>query len=76
MNEALANEGQAPRFSAEEIAAFQSGNYPYQYPNVNWVDETFRKSGSTNKVVVVGGNATQGAVTDFDGNFQIKCKAG
>ena len=27
-------------------------------------------------VVVVGGNATQGAVTDFDGNFQIKCKAG
>ena len=27
-------------------------------------------------VVVVGGNATQGTVTDFDGNFQIKCKAG
>ena len=52
MNEALANEGQAPRFSAEEVAAFQSGNYPYQYPNVNWVDETFRKSGSTNKIGV------------------------
>ena len=52
MNEALANEGQAPRFSSEEIAAFQSGNYPYQYPSVNWVDETFRKSGSTNKIGV------------------------
>ena len=52
MNEALANEGGAPRFSTEEIAAFQSGNYPFQYPNVNWVDETFRKSGATNKIAV------------------------
>ena len=52
MNEALANEGSAPRYSSEEIAAFQNGNYPYQYPNVNWVDETFRKSGATNKVAV------------------------
>ena len=52
MNEALAHEGAAPRFTAEEIAAFQNGNYPYQYPNVNWVDETFRKSGATNKIAV------------------------
>ena len=27
-------------------------------------------------VIVVGGNASQGTVTDFDGNFTIKCKAG
>ena len=27
-------------------------------------------------VVVVGGNTSQGTVTDFDGNFTIKCKAG
>ena len=52
LNEALANEGSAPRFSQEEIAAFQSGNYPYQYPSVNWVDETFRKNGVTNKIAV------------------------
>ena len=52
MNEALANEGSAPRYSSEEIAAFRNGNYPYQYPNVNWVDETFRKSGATNKIGV------------------------
>lgn len=52
MNEALAYEGAAPRYSAEEIAAFQSGQYPYQYPNVNWVDETFRKNGVTNRVAV------------------------
>ncbi len=52
INEALANEGAAPRYTAEEIAAFQNGNYPYQYPNVNWVDETFRKNGATNKIGV------------------------
>ena len=37
-------------YTNDEIAAFQNGNYPYQYPNVNWVDETFRKSGATNKI--------------------------
>ena len=52
MNEALANEGAAPRYTADEIAAFQNGNYPFQYPNVNWVDETFRKNGATNKISV------------------------
>ena len=52
MNEALANEGSQARYTADEIAAFQSGNYPFQYPNVNWVDETFRKSGATNKINV------------------------
>ena len=52
MYEALGYEGSAPRFTAEEIAAFQNGNYPFQYPNVNWVDETFRKSGATNKIAV------------------------
>jgi len=52
MNEALANEGSPARYTADEIAAFQSGNYPFQYPNVNWVDETFRKSGATNKINV------------------------
>ena len=52
MNEALTNEVAAPRYTADEIAAFQNGNYPFQYPNVNWVDETFRKSGATNKIGV------------------------
>ena len=52
MNEARANEGLAPRYTAEELAAYQNGTYPYQYPNVNWVDETFRKSGATNKYAI------------------------
>ena len=49
VNEALANEGSAPRFTNEEISAFQNGSYPYQYPSVNWMDETFRDNGMTNK---------------------------
>ena len=50
LNEALANEGAAPRYTADELAAFQNGSFPYQYPSVNWVDETFRKNGVTNKI--------------------------
>ena len=52
MNEARANEGLGTRYTADEIAAYQNGTYPFQYPNVNWVDETFRKSGATNKIGV------------------------
>ena len=52
MNEARANEGLDARYSADEINAYQNGNYPYQYPNVNWVDETFRHHGVTNKYAV------------------------
>ncbi len=49
VNEALAYEGAAPRYTPEEINAFQNGTYPNQYPSVNWVDETFRKNGVNNK---------------------------
>ena len=52
VNEALANEGASPRYDANALAAFKSGAYPYQYPSVNWVDETFRNHGVTNKVGV------------------------
>ena len=50
MNEALGYEGAAPKYSADEIKAFGSGQYPDLYPNVNWVDETFRHHGVTNKI--------------------------
>ena len=33
VNEALANDGKSPRFSRNELNAFQSGKYPYLYPN-------------------------------------------
>lgn len=47
VNEALAFDGQSPRYSADELNAFQSGSYPYLYPNVDWINETFRNSSST-----------------------------
>lgn len=48
LNEAYANDGKSPRYTDEEVAAFASGKYPYLYPNVNWVDETFRNHSVTN----------------------------
>ncbi|MDR1454149.1 MAG: SusC/RagA family TonB-linked outer membrane protein [Tannerella sp.] len=48
MNEALTNDGQSARYSAAELAAFQSGQYPYLYPNVDWIKEAFKNTGATN----------------------------
>ena len=50
MNEALGNEGKSAKYTDQEIAAFKSGQYPNLYPNVNWVDETFRNHGVNNKI--------------------------
>lgn len=52
MNEALGYEGQSPRYSADEVAAFQSGAFPYQYPSVNWVNQTFRRHGEDNRASI------------------------
>ncbi len=49
VNEARANDGLSARYSDNEIAAFKSGQYPYLYPNINWVDETFRDNAITDK---------------------------
>ena len=38
MHEALANDGNAAKYSQNELNAFKSGKYPYYYPNVNWWD--------------------------------------
>ena len=48
INEALTNDGLSTRYSANELNAFRTGNYPYLYPNVNWTDETFRSNDATN----------------------------
>lgn len=49
INEALANEGNTPKYSDAELQAFRDGTYPYQYPNVNWVNETFRNHALDNR---------------------------
>ncbi len=49
MNEALTNEGSKPRYSDQELAAFDAGgDNAYYFPNVDWVSETFRNSSYTN----------------------------
>ena len=47
VNEALANDGRSARYSQNELNAFQSGKYPYLYPNMNWTDEVFRDQGAS-----------------------------
>lgn len=47
MNEALVNDNQNPRYSQNELEAFRSGNYPYLYPNVDWIGETFKDASRT-----------------------------
>lgn len=43
-NEARTNEGLTPRYTDAEIGYFQSGQYPYLYPNVDWLDEVLKNS--------------------------------
>lgn len=42
LNEARVNDGLDPRYSQQELDAFQSGAYPYAYPNVDWWGESLR----------------------------------
>ena len=60
MNEAYANDGLGTRYNEWELNAFRTGEkqefYPNQrlnmYPNVNWMDETFRDHGVSNKYTI------------------------
>ena len=49
INEARTNDGLGARYNQNELNALRDGTYPYLYPNVNWVDETFRDHAMTNK---------------------------
>lgn len=49
VNEARGYEGSSARYTPGEINVFRTGDYPYLYPNVDWVEETFRNSGVSNK---------------------------
>jgi TonB-linked SusC/RagA family outer membrane protein len=50
MNEALANDGLPVRYSADELNAFRSGTYPFLYPDVNWIDGTFKDKGGVSDI--------------------------
>ena len=42
LNEAMENDGNAPRYSEQELTAFKDQSNPFFYPNVDWVNETLR----------------------------------
>lgn len=48
VNEALANDGVAPRYNSNEIAAFKSGLFPDYYPNVDWMEEVLKDNAISN----------------------------
>lgn len=50
VNEARANEGAAPVYNEAALDAFKNGTDIYNYPNVNWIDETLRNISSTDYV--------------------------
>ena len=60
VNEARGYEGLGARYTPEEVDAFRNGvgsggasrMYPYLYPNVNWIDETFKDRGVSNKYTI------------------------
>lgn len=58
VNTALNNDGLAIRYSAQELEAFRTGNYPYDYPNVDWWNETMNDVGYSHnlKFSFNGGN--------------------
>ena len=45
INTALANDGMVARYSVQELEAFRNGTYPYDYPNVDWWNETLNDVG-------------------------------
>lgn len=48
MNEALVNDGLTARYTQDELKAFQYGQYPYLYANVDWLGETYCDMDATN----------------------------
>ena len=58
LNTALGNDGLAAQYNTQEVEAFRTNEYPYDYPNVNWWDETLNKTGFTHnlKLSFSGGN--------------------
>ena len=49
VNQARANDGLAPLYSEPELQRYESGSSPYLYPNVNWMEESLRNYGNTDR---------------------------
>jgi len=49
-NEALTTRGKVPRYTEEAIQKTLTGEDPYLYPNVDWMDQIFNKHGNNSRV--------------------------
>lgn len=61
MNEAATNSGwESMPWTDDDIMKFKDGSDPYLHPNVNWMDEVFKKNTwqSTQNLNISGGNET------------------
>lgn len=58
LNAALTNDGLPLRYNNQEIEAFQSAIYPFDYPNVDWWNETLNDTGFSHNLNMTfnGGN--------------------
>lgn len=59
LNTALIGDGLDARYNSQELAAFRTGEYPYDFPNVDWWGETLNDVGYSHnlKMSFNGGNS-------------------
>ena len=50
VNQALAGDGLQARYTPAELDAFRSGIYPYEYPDVDWWNESMDNFGTTHSL--------------------------
>lgn len=50
INTALQGDGLSPRYNNQELEAFRTGIYPYDYPNVDWWKETLNDAAFTHNL--------------------------
>lgn len=50
LNAALEQDGLDARYSEQELQMFHTGKSPYSYPNVNWWDEIYNKTGTNHQL--------------------------
>lgn len=67
-NEALANDGRAPIYSAADLEAYRTGTDPFKYPNVDWTDRLLKSSAPTyrHNLNISGGSNTARYFVDLD----------
>jgi TonB-linked SusC/RagA family outer membrane protein len=60
VNEAARFDGSAPVYNQYALDRFKDGALPFLYPNVNWMDEIYAKSGHSNQYsVAIRGGGTK-----------------